>query len=74
MLHSTSINFAGQGDFAQRRTQLPPMNGVGILHSTIREITMDSFLVKENHQPGWWFQKASALPRKKYPSEAGNNQ
>jgi len=22
------------------------------------------FLVKENHQPGWWFQKALAMSRK----------
>ena len=31
------------------------------------------FLVKENHQPGWWFQKALAMPRINYPSEARNH-
>ncbi len=25
-------------------------------------LNMDSFLVKENHQSGWWFQKALAMP------------
>ena len=28
------------------------------------------FLYQENHQLGWWFQKALAMPRIKYPSKA----
>ena len=30
-------------------------------------------LVKENHQLCWWLQKAFAMPRINYPSEAGNS-
>jgi len=30
-------------------------------------------LVKENHQLCWWFQKALAMPRNNYPSEARNH-
>jgi len=28
-------------------------------------------LGKENHQPGWWFQKALALPRKNIRAKRG---
>lgn len=33
----------------------------------------DFLLYKENHQQCWWFQKALAMPRIKYPSEARNH-
>ena len=55
--YSTSAVLNGGNKFAKKC-------GLRIIKTHLRFAGAFSLLVKENHQPGWWFQKALALHRK----------